>query len=402
MKAANQQNVLIPWTDIDGAIENPADIQSLCSKWIVPPFSVLDSRQKYWQQRKRLWLNLGIESELGRGEAITWGIDPNGCSTVDETKAWTERGKQKVRKIDPSPSGSPRPACDYSKGQRGDGRGRPLARTFGQDLMKGENPKFGTGQPVINSIFKRDEDAGGKESSTGTSIFDPTLTEVCYQWFVPKHGTILDPFAGGSVRGIVASITGRKYVGIDLSKNQIKANREQAKKICPKNMPRWIIGDSADVLTLAGGKEFDFLMSCPPYGSLERYSDDPRDLSTMSWTEFVDVYRKIIRDSLLLLRPNRFALFVVGNFRSEKRGVMRDLVGQTIGAFEGCGAWFYNEGIFINAIGSLPVRVNKQMVASRKLGKGHQNVLVFVKGDFRKAVEEIGNEGINGWPYKGE
>lgn len=37
-------------------------------KFIVPPFSVLDARQGYWQDRKRQWIALGIESELGRGE----------------------------------------------------------------------------------------------------------------------------------------------------------------------------------------------------------------------------------------------------------------------------------------------------------------------------------------------
>jgi hypothetical protein len=33
----------------------------------VPPFSVLDARQGYWQERKRAWLSLGIQSEVGRG-----------------------------------------------------------------------------------------------------------------------------------------------------------------------------------------------------------------------------------------------------------------------------------------------------------------------------------------------
>lgn len=36
----------------------------------VPPFSVLDSRQGYWQDRKRAWLALGIRSEIGRGENL--------------------------------------------------------------------------------------------------------------------------------------------------------------------------------------------------------------------------------------------------------------------------------------------------------------------------------------------
>jgi len=43
----------------------------LADKFIVPPFSVLDTRQGYWQERKAAWIALGIKSELGRG-----GIDP--------------------------------------------------------------------------------------------------------------------------------------------------------------------------------------------------------------------------------------------------------------------------------------------------------------------------------------
>ena len=40
---------------------------SLADRFVVPPFSVLDARQGYWQNRKRAWISLGIESELGRG-----------------------------------------------------------------------------------------------------------------------------------------------------------------------------------------------------------------------------------------------------------------------------------------------------------------------------------------------
>lgn len=32
-----------------------------------PPFSVLNARDGWWQERKRQWLALGIKSELGRG-----------------------------------------------------------------------------------------------------------------------------------------------------------------------------------------------------------------------------------------------------------------------------------------------------------------------------------------------
>ena len=48
------------------------------------------------------------------------------------------------------------------------------------------------------------------------SVFDPVLTEIMYLWFCPKNGTILDPFAGGSVRGVVASFMKLKYIGVSL------------------------------------------------------------------------------------------------------------------------------------------------------------------------------------------
>jgi hypothetical protein len=41
---------------------------SLAGKFGVSPFSVLNAREGWWQDRKRAWLALGIKSELGRGE----------------------------------------------------------------------------------------------------------------------------------------------------------------------------------------------------------------------------------------------------------------------------------------------------------------------------------------------
>jgi hypothetical protein len=40
---------------------------SLLTRFVAPPFSVLDTRQGYWQERRRSWLSLGMQSELGRG-----------------------------------------------------------------------------------------------------------------------------------------------------------------------------------------------------------------------------------------------------------------------------------------------------------------------------------------------
>ena len=224
---------------------------------------------------------------------------------------------------------------------------------------------------------------------TGTSIFDPVLCEIAYRWFSPPGGLVLDPFAGGSVRGIVAAKTGREYIGCDLRPEQIEANREQANAICAGGIaPAWVCGDSATVIPALDCAP-DFVFSCPPYGDLEVYSDDPADLSTMPFAAFRAAYRAIIAAACAKLKQDRFACFVVGDYR-DKKGFYCNFVGETVAAFEAAGARLYNEAILVTAVGSLPIRAGKQFSASRKLGKTHQNILVFCKGDPKKATAACG------------
>ena len=104
-----------------------------------------------------------------------------------------------------------------------------------------------------------------------------------------------------------------------------------------------------------------------------------------SYEEFLEAYREIIAASVAKLAENAFAVWVVGEIR-DKAGSYRGFVPDTIRAFEDAGMSFYNEAILITPAGSLPMRVRKQFEGSRKLGKSHQNVLVFSKGDPREVA----------------
>lgn len=224
---------------------------------------------------------------------------------------------------------------------------------------------------------------------SGTSIFDPVLCEMAYRWFCPPGGLVLDPFAGGSVRGIVASVLGRRYVGIELRPEQVEANRAQAERICRAPLPVWHVGDSRTIDRLAQGVMADFVFSCPPYADLEVYSDDPADLSTLGYRDFIAAYREIIAKTAGLLREDAFACFVVGEVR-DKNGMYYGFVPDTVRAFQEAGLRYYNEAILITMIGSLPIRAGRQFERSRKLGKTHQNILIFCKGDPKRAAARIG------------
>lgn len=228
------------------------------------------------------------------------------------------------------------------------------------------------------------------DAGSGTSIFDPVLCELAYRWFCPPAGLVLDPFAGGSVRGVVASRLGRQYVGVELRPEQVEANRQQGDALCGDPMPVWHVGDSADIGRLCRGVDADFVFSCPPYADLERYSDDPRDLSAMAWPAFREGYGRIVAEAVALLRPDRFAAFVVGDVRGPD-GFYRGLPWATIEAFEAAGARLYNEFILVTTVGSLPIRTGRAFARSRKAGKTHQQLLVFCKGDPMKAAEAVGD-----------
>jgi DNA modification methylase/ParB-like chromosome segregation protein Spo0J len=587
---------------------------TLAERFIIPPFSVLDARQGYWQERKRAWIALGIQSELGRGDLLTW--------TSEQV---TEPGLNYYR----SRSTPEQSAALLSQKVRDAGKG--FGRTFGQDLMRGEhvvgqNSKRLTWVAGDRPVEQLDETsrkilAGGRKAAdqrsnlngappkpswasgtgtenmaAGTSIFDPVLCELAYRWFSPPDGVVLDPFAGGSVRGIVAAKTGRQYIGIDLSAMQIAANEQQwqvirtsgpmllgdmvpikvsaasarllfhgcdpayirdvcharccesstsptgtmitihpreeytiqerggvvidgllqprkGEKKCPfktgENLcslhftsdkpfgciaspftlhasgdtlivrnrykmlvcynndpkhgvpmpaykafrasldlifgkdeaericthfdngggditaqvtrqnydmlrdndaikkghtlddmpvehdgsqptPQWIVGDSRNIDTLCADIQADLIFTCPPYYDLEVYSDNEHDLSTaFSYDDFLLSYRAILKQAIAKLKDNRFVCLVVGDIR-DKKGFYRNFVSDTITACQDAGARLYNEAILVTSVGSLPIRVGKQFSSGRKLGKTHQNVLVFCKGDPIQAVKDCG------------
>jgi hypothetical protein len=51
-----------------GSAAAPAPSANLAERFGIPPFSVFEARKGWWQDRKRAWIDLGIRSELGRGE----------------------------------------------------------------------------------------------------------------------------------------------------------------------------------------------------------------------------------------------------------------------------------------------------------------------------------------------
>ena len=225
-------------------------------------------------------------------------------------------------------------------------------------------------------------------SRTDISVFNPALAETMYTWFAPAGGHVLDPFAGGATRGIVAAKLGYKYTGIELRPGQVRDNYAQAE---PMGLgPAWVCGDSAKLSSYLGREKFDLIFTCPPYFDLERYTEaDERDGSRFkTYAEFMAWYENVFRQAVQHLKRDRFAVVVVGEIRDE-RGFYRNFVGDTTTCLLRLGLRYYNEIILATPIGSLPCRDGAPFSKYRKIGKSHQNVLCFWKGDDAKRIPQV-------------
>lgn len=196
------------------------------------------------------------------------------------------------------------------------------------------------------------------------------------KWFCPEGGHILDPFGGEQTKGVVAGECGYRYSAVEFRQEQVDVNNRATANYDDVS---YVCGDSNNISKLIDKRGFDFCFTSPPYYDLEVYSKE--DMSALgTYDEFMAQYYNIFQQCYDMLDNDTFLVIKVGEIRDKKTGIYRNFVGDTVSTMLKCGFNYYNEIILVNAVGTLPLRVAQNM-RTRKIGKVHQNVLVFYKGN---------------------
>ena len=283
--------------------EPPQKHRKLTDMFVVPPYSILDTRQGYWQERKAEWKFL-----------------------------INDKGESREEKL--------------------------------------------SGSPIMADI------------NNGVSILDPVMAELVNKWFLPaKSGCkTFDPFAGDTVFGYVSGYLGHTFTGVELRKEQADLNNARVQGMDCK----YINDDGQNVGKHIGAETQDLLFSCPPYFNLEHYSDLPNDASNQAtYGEFMQIIENAFSSAIECLKENRFAVVVCGDVRGKtKGGAYYGFPDDIKKVFERNGMHLYNELILIEQSGTLAQRVGRFMNL-RKVGKCHQNVLVFFKGNEANIKKEF-------------
>lgn len=303
---------------------------SLNERFVVPPFSILDTRKGYWQARKKLWRD--IIGDMGESRNDTLITSPE----IKYKDLYLKTRKHREE----------------------------LGITFKEYLEK----------YVSDEVKERE---ASKVLSAGVSLLDPVMAEIVCKWFGTQGCKTFDCFAGDSVFGYVSAYLGNEFTGVELRPEQAEINNARVEGMSA----HYINDDGQNVGKHIAQHSQDLLFSCPPYFDLEVYSDLPNDASNQgSYEDFIGILRNAFTAALGCLKDDRFAVIVVGDVRNKKTGCYYDFCGDIKRIFRDNGAELYNEIILVETGASTALRAGRYM-ESRKVAKMHQNILVFYKGN---------------------
>lgn len=307
---------------------------SLNDRFVVPPFSILDTRKGYWQAWKKMW----------REVILDWG-ESREDTLIQSPKIKFKDLYQKTRQ-----------------------HREELGLSFKEYLDK----------YVPEEVKERE---AKKVLSKGVSLLDPVMAEVVCRWFGVENGKTFDCFAGDSVFGYVSAYLRNEFVGIELRPEQARLNNERVEGMSAN----YICDDGQNVANHIEPNSQDLLFCCPPYFDLEVYSDLPNDASNQgNYEDFINILRNAFTGAINCLKDNRFAVVVVGGVRNKKTGFYYDFSGDIKRIFKENGMSLYNEIILIETGASTALRASRYM-ESRKVGKMTNMSLFSIKAKQKKS-----------------
>lgn len=329
------------WECDNGKITSESANLSLNDRFVIPPFSIFDTRKGYWQDRKRKWRELIGDMGESRNDTLI-------SSPEIKYKDLYQRTRQHREKL-----------CISFK--------EYLDKYVSDDVKKHKESKV---------LF------------AGVSLFDPVLSEISCKWFTPNVGAkIFDCFSGDTQKGLVFGQCGYEFTGIELRQEQVDINN---KIILGRGLPiKYICDDGQNVAQHIEVESQDLLFSCPPYYDLEKYSDLENDASNQeNYEDFIKILDNAFKKAVTCLKENRFAVIVVGDIRNKSNGCYYDFCGDIKKIFKDAGMYLYNEIILVENCASTALRASRYM-ESRKVAKTHQNILVFYKGDTKEIKKQF-------------
>lgn len=229
--------------------------------------------------------------------------------------------------------------------------------------------------PRAGSFTQAAEDKSVYRRKVLASVFSPALCSYMLNCYAPATGLVVDPFAGGGTRAIMAASRGLRYAGTELRAEEVTAVVSRLDALGYADLATIHNGDARQLDTFAQGG--DFCYTCPPYFDLETYKGGPADLSECkSYEAFAQALGEVAAATRRALKRGAKSCWVVGLHR-DKAGTLLPLNHDTARAHTANGFRLLEE-VIVNHTGTGAIqRVGQFEKGDKRLVRVHEYCLVF-------------------------
>lgn len=129
--------------------------------------------------------------------------------------------------------------------------------------------------------------------------------------------SVYDPCAGWGERMLCAAAHDVEYHGVDINDGLKSGYEQMIKDFCLKKQ-NVKFGDSATVIV---SQHYDAVITCPPYGSIEKYTDYGAE--NLSHNDFIKWWDRVVKNTLLVT-PRLFCFQINTKYRDEMLSVVEN------------------------------------------------------------------------------
>lgn len=209
------------------------------------------------------------------------------------------------------------------------------------------------------------------------SIFNPAVALWALNCWAPEAGVCFDPFAGGGTRAIAAASKGLTYIGTELREEESTAVRARAESLGYGQLVTIHTTDARQAADHIAPGSADFLLTCPPYWTLERYHGGPQDLSELkTLAAFQEALYTTAVEASVILKPGALACWVIGLMR-DASGALLPLHHTLTRAHEAAGYTLHEEVVLAQRNNGAIQRVGNFSKGNRYLVRTHEYLLVY-------------------------
>lgn len=161
---------------------------------------------------------------------------------------------------------------------------------------------------------------------SGVSTFPPDLARRIVLYYSKENDTVLDCFSGHNSRLQVTYELNRNYIGYDICSSYMRFNEKVRDEITGKGTQKLLFAPKNFITLREKSSEkldeednsVDMIYSSPPYHNIEYYDDHPQQLGyNKTYEEFLEGLLRVIKESYRVLKPNKYCIFNVNDFRKD-------------------------------------------------------------------------------------